>query len=111
MSSWLHSIIVVLAILAIIFAVAHFSSVKKVLIGRPMSNKELNSKHTRLFWGMALLVLASDLYSSVAYGPEAGITELAFLGPHAKWLIFPSIHSRTFRDSYYFLRYGCFCLS
>jgi amino acid transporter len=54
-----------------------------------MRTKELEAKHNKLFWFMALLVLAADLYSSVAYGPEAGMKELYFLGPDVKWLILP----------------------
>jgi amino acid transporter len=88
-ASWIHPLLVLLAILAILYAVVNFVHLKKVLIGRPMRTKELTAKHNRLPWFIAMLVLASDLYSSVAYGPEAGITEVAFLGPSVKWLILP----------------------
>lgn len=79
----------ILAIIAIIFALWNFSNVKRLLLGRPMRTKELHANHTKLFWLLALPILAADLYSSVAYGPEAGITELANLGVDSKWLILP----------------------
>lgn len=88
-SEWLHPILTLLAILAIVFALANFNSFKRIFIGRPMRTSELHSKHNKLFWFMALLVLAADLYSSVAYGPEAGLTEVAKLGEDVKWLVIP----------------------
>ena len=54
-----------------------------------MRSKELNASHNKLFWLIALPILSADLYSSVAYGPEAGISELAYLGPDSKWLVIP----------------------
>ncbi|MCL6574953.1 APC family permease [Kyrpidia sp.] len=86
---WLHPVLIVLALLAIGFAILNFGAVKRILIGRPMRTRELYAKHTKLLWYVALPVLAADLYSSVAYGPEAGMTELAGLGDSAKWLILP----------------------
>jgi amino acid transporter len=86
---WLHPLLFLGAIVAILFAILNFSSLKRIIIGRPMRTKELYSKHNKLYWFMALLVLAADLYSSVAYGPQAGMTELASLGPDVKWLILP----------------------
>jgi amino acid transporter len=87
--AWLHPILIVLSIVALWYAVANFGNVKRVLVGRPMRTRELQGKHTKLFWMIALPILAADLYSSVAYGPEAGITELASLGPDVKWFIIP----------------------
>ena len=86
---WIHPVLLVLAVMAIIYAVVNFSSVKRVLIGRPIRSRELNDNHNRLLWFVALPILAADLYSSVAYGPEAGITELTNLGPDVKWMILP----------------------
>ncbi|WP_018132240.1 APC family permease [Effusibacillus pohliae] len=86
---WTHPLLVLSAVLAIIFALANFNSLKRIFIGRPMRTSELHAKHNKLYWFVALLVLAADLYSSVAYGPEAGMTEVAMLGPAAKWLILP----------------------
>ncbi|GIM46424.1 amino acid permease [Collibacillus ludicampi] len=88
-SHLLHPLLVIAAVVAILFAISNFSSLKRIIIGRPMRTKELYAKHNKLFWFMALLVLAADLYSSVAYGPEAGMTELASLGSDVKWLILP----------------------
>lgn len=88
-SPYIDPVFIVLSIIAIWFAVSNFSTVKRVLVGRPMRTRELNAKHTKLYWLIALPILAADLYSSVAYGPEAGITELSFLGNDVKWLILP----------------------
>ena len=86
---WVDPVLISLSIVAVLFAVFNFSSVKRTLLGRPMRSRELYQSHTKLAWLIALPILAADLYSSVAYGPEAGITELAQLGVHAKWLILP----------------------
>jgi amino acid transporter len=86
---WLHPLWTLLAILAVFYSILNFGSLKKVLVGRPMRTSELNAKHNKLVWFMAMLVLAADLYSSVAYGPEAGMTELVNLGADAKWFIIP----------------------
>jgi amino acid transporter len=86
---WLHPLLFLGAIVAILFAILNFSSLKRIVIGRPMRTKELYAQHNKLNWFMALLVLAADLYSSVAYGPQAGMTELSSLGPDVKWLILP----------------------
>ena len=87
--AWLHPVMILLAILAIGFAIFNIGNVRRILIGHPMRTRELHDKRNRLFWMIALPILAADLYSSVAYGPEAGITELAGLGPDVKWLILP----------------------
>ncbi|WP_436663807.1 APC family permease [Alicyclobacillus acidoterrestris] len=87
--SWIHPVLICIAIVAVFFALFNFGSVKRALIGRPMRSRELQQSHTKLVWLIALPILSADLYSSVAYGPEAGITELAGLGTNAKWLILP----------------------
>jgi amino acid transporter len=86
---WIHILMLAAAIAAIIYAVVHFGYVKRILVGRPMRTRELRSHRTKLVWWMALPILSADLYSSVAYGPESGMTELAHLGKSAKWLILP----------------------
>lgn len=93
---WLEITFVVLALLAMWNSVSNFGSLKRILIGRPMRSSELNAQHNKLFWLIALPILSADLYSSVAYGPEAGITELMNLGPAAKWLILPITMSTIF---------------
>lgn len=75
--------------MAIAFALFNFGNVKRIVVGRPMRSRELHQAHTKLVWLIALPILAADLYSSVAYGPEAGITELAHLGIDARWMILP----------------------
>ncbi|KIL41376.1 amino acid transporter [Gordoniibacillus kamchatkensis] len=85
----LEVIFSILALLAIWYSFANFTNIKRIFIGRPMRTKELNAQHTKLFWMLALPILSADLYSSVAYGPEAGVTELIGLGPAAKWFILP----------------------
>lgn len=86
---WLEAVLIILALVAVWFSVSNFSNVKRFLIGRPMRTSELHAQHNKLFWVIALPILSADLYSSVAYGPEAGMTELAGLGPNAKWFILP----------------------
>ncbi|WML55627.1 APC family permease [Neobacillus sp. PS3-12] len=71
------------------FSISNFNSLKRLLIGRPMRTAELHAQHNKLLWYIALPILSADLYSSVAYGPEAGITELAKFGNEAKWYIIP----------------------
>lgn len=87
--NWIEIVLFVIAIFLIWISFTNFGIVKRFLIGRPMRTAELYSQHTKLLWFIALPILAADLYSSVAYGPEAGITELAHLGPGAKWYIIP----------------------
>ncbi|GMA65296.1 APC family permease [Alicyclobacillus fastidiosus] len=86
---WIHPVLICIIIAAIAFALFNFGNVKRILVGRPMRSRELNQPHMKLTWLIALPILAADLYSSVAYGPEAGITELAHLGVKAKWMIIP----------------------
>lgn len=88
-SQILELILGILALIAIWFSITNFSSVKRILIGRPMRTAELHAQHNKLIWYIALPILSADLYSSVSYGPESGITELINLGPEAKWYIIP----------------------
>ncbi|MEH7095880.1 APC family permease [Neobacillus vireti] len=92
MTHWVRLLDWVLGIMAvgsIWYSIHNFKSVKKILVGRPLRTAELYSQHTKLFWFIALPILAADLYSSVAYGPEAGLSELAPFGEAAKWLLIP----------------------
>ncbi|WP_042374929.1 APC family permease [Neobacillus jeddahensis] len=86
---WLEWAFGVFAVAAIWYSVHNFKSIKKILVGRPLRTAELKSQHTKLVWLIALPILSADLYSSVSYGPESGLTELASLGEDAKWLIIP----------------------
>jgi amino acid transporter len=86
---WIHPVVISIATIALAFALFNFGNVKRILVGRPMRTRELYQSHTKLNWLIALPILAADLYSSVAYGPEAGITELEPLGPNVKWMIIP----------------------
>lgn len=81
--------LVIICLVCIWFSISNFNSVKRAFIGRPMRTAELNAQHNKLIWYIALPILSADLYSSVAYGPEAGITELAGFGNEAKWYIMP----------------------
>jgi amino acid transporter len=82
-------LLAILAVLGIWFSISNYNSVKRALIGRPMRTAELHAQHNKLIWYIALPILSADLYSSVAYGPEAGITELMKLGNEVKWYIIP----------------------
>lgn len=88
-SHFIEFAVAILAIIAVGFALLNFSSVKRIFIGRPMRTAELNAAHNKLVWFIALPILTADLYSSVAYGPESGMTELVSLGEEAKWFIIP----------------------
>ncbi|MEH7072478.1 APC family permease [Neobacillus drentensis] len=79
----------VVALVLIWYSIHNLKSVKKILLGHPMRTAELQSKHTKLLWFIALPILSADLYSSVSYGPESGLTELVLLGEEGKWLIIP----------------------
>lgn len=87
--AWLHPLLITLSVLGLWYAVVNFGYVKRVVIGRPMRTRELYGMHTKLHWLLALPILAADLYSSVAYGPEAGMAELTPLGRAVQWLILP----------------------
>lgn len=86
---WIHPVLICIALIALFSAMMNFGSVKRALVGRPIKSRELGQAHTKLVWFIALPILSADLYSSVAYGPEAGMTELDPLGSSAKWLILP----------------------
>ncbi|MED1469204.1 APC family permease [Bacillus salipaludis] len=88
-SQILEVILGIIALIAIWFSIANFGSIKRILIGRPMRTAELHAQHNKLIWYIALPILSADLYSSVSYGPESGITELINLGSDAKWYIIP----------------------
>ncbi|MDQ0199309.1 APC family permease [Neobacillus ginsengisoli] len=88
-SHFIELFFAILALVGIWFSISNFSSVKRALIGRPMRTAELHAQHNKLIWYIALPILSADLYSSVAYGPESGITELVKLGNEAKWYIIP----------------------
>lgn len=88
-SSVAEVILIILAVIAMWYAFSNFTNFKRIFIGRPMRTKELHAQHTKIFWILALPILSADLYSSVAYGPESGITELMGLGPTAMWFILP----------------------
>ncbi len=63
-------------------------SIKRVLLGNPLHNRE--ASHQRLGKGTALAVLSSDAMSSVAYGPQEVLLMLALAGPaflHLSWPI------------------------
>ncbi|MCY0876262.1 MAG: APC family permease [Firmicutes bacterium] len=63
------------------------TNIKQVLIGRPKKSRELvNERLSKL---KALPILSSDALSSVAYGYEASLTEMAFLGTAGLWLGVP----------------------
>jgi amino acid transporter len=102
---WIEWALVIFAVASIYFAIHNFRSVKKLLLGRPLRTAELKSHHTKIFWLIALPILSADLYSSVSYGPEAGLTELAALGTNAKWLIIPITLAAIFLLSILILSY------
>lgn len=63
------------------------SNLKKLLVGRPKKLREL--KQERLTKLKALPILSSDALSSVAYGYQAALAELAFLGTTGLWIGMP----------------------
>jgi amino acid transporter len=86
---WIEWIVGFCAVVSIWYSIHNFKGLKRKLLGRPLRTAELNSQHTKLHWFIALPILSADLYSSVSYGPESGLTELVALGPEAKWLLIP----------------------
>lgn len=88
-AQFIEFLLAIIALMGIWFSISNFNSFKRLLIGRPMRTAELHAEHNKLLWYIALPILSADLYSSVAYGPEAGITELAKFGNEAKWYIIP----------------------
>ncbi len=77
---YIHPVMLVFVIIGLLFVVRNFTTIKRMAIGRPMRSKELEAKQNRLLWYITLPILSADLYPSVAYGPEAGVTEFAFFG-------------------------------
>ncbi len=64
-----------------------FTTIKRLLIGRPLRSNELEGqKLTKL---KALAILSSDALSSVAYGPEQVLIVLATVGTLAFWYSIP----------------------
>jgi amino acid transporter len=88
-SKYIEVAMIIIFLTAVWFSFTNFNGFKHVLIGRPMRTTELYEKKNKLVWYLALPILSADLYSSVAYGPESGITELMELGNDAKWYIIP----------------------
>lgn len=63
------------------------TTVKRLLIGRPLKSTELGEQ--KLSKMKALAILSSDALSSVAYGPEQILIVLVTLGPLALWYSLP----------------------
>jgi amino acid transporter len=63
------------------------SSLKRILIGRPLKSKELGEQ--KLTKAKALAILSSDALSSVAYGPEQILIVLVTIGVAAFWYSIP----------------------
>jgi amino acid transporter len=63
------------------------SSIKRLLIGRPLKSKELGEQ--KLTKAKALAILSSDALSSVAYGPEQILIVLITIGAAAFWYSIP----------------------
>lgn len=63
------------------------SSIKRLLIGRPLKSTELGEQ--KLNKTKALAILSSDALSSVAYGPEQILIVLVTLGTTAFWYSIP----------------------
>ena len=64
-----------------------FSQAKRLLIGKPKKNKELQNE--KISNTKALAILSSDALSSVAYGPEQILIVLSVLGSIAAWYTLP----------------------
>ncbi|MGG1575358.1 APC family permease [Fictibacillus sp. NRS-1165] len=64
-----------------------FSSLKRLLIGRPLKSKELGEQ--KLNKTKALAILSSDALSSVAYGPEQILIVLITVSAAAFWYSIP----------------------
>lgn len=63
------------------------SSIKRLLIGRPLKSDQLGEQ--KLNKAKALAILSSDALSSVAYGPEQILIVLASIGAIAYWYSIP----------------------
>src|SRR3954447_2898361 len=64
-----------------------YSSIKRLLIGRPLKSKELGEQ--KLNKVKALAILSSDALSSVAYGPEQILLVLVSISAIAFWYSLP----------------------
>ncbi|TWD93485.1 amino acid/polyamine/organocation transporter (APC superfamily) [Neobacillus bataviensis] len=64
-----------------------FSSIKRLLIGRPLKSHELGEQ--KLNKTKALAILSSDALSSVAYGPEQILIVLVTISSAAFWYSIP----------------------
>ncbi|MFB3164613.1 APC family permease [Neobacillus sp. 179-J 1A1 HS] len=64
-----------------------FSSIKRLLIGRPLKSHELGEQ--KINKTKALAILSSDALSSVAYGPEQILIVLVAIGTAAFWYSIP----------------------
>lgn len=64
-----------------------FSTIKRLLIGRPLKSNELGEQ--KLNKAKALAILSSDALSSVAYGPEQILIVLVTIGAVASWYSIP----------------------
>ncbi|MFJ5762727.1 APC family permease [Neobacillus sp. NPDC093182] len=64
-----------------------FSSIKRLLIGRPLKSHELGEQ--KINKTKALAILSSDALSSVAYGPEQILIVLVTIGTAAFWYSIP----------------------
>lgn len=64
-----------------------FTSIKRLLIGRPLKSHELGEQ--KLNKTKALAILSSDALSSVAYGPEQILIVLMTVGAAAFWYSIP----------------------
>lgn len=64
-----------------------FSSLKRILIGRPLKSHEVGEQ--KLNKTKALAILSSDALSSVAYGPEQILLVLMTVGAAAFWYSIP----------------------
>ena len=56
-------------------------SLSKLLVGRPIANREAEGRRIGVFEGVPAMGL--DGLGSAAYGPEAALTILVRLGPRA----------------------------
>jgi amino acid transporter len=84
-----RSFFIVIIIAAVLLLFSNYRHLKRMLVGRPKKTRELHAKHNKLLWVIALPILSADLFSSLAYGPEAGATELFHLGSEVRWVIIP----------------------
>ncbi|MBE3556881.1 MAG: APC family permease [Firmicutes bacterium] len=86
---WVHPVVITLAVITALVVVRNPAGFRRFVIGRPLRTRDADSPRQQLGWFMGFAVLAADLYSSVAYGPEAGLTELQLAWHAAQWWILP----------------------